>query len=264
MIRLLNESDREFVLEYLYQDPEYNIFIIGDIEAFGFNQNFQRVYGEFDQDNNLLSVFLRYRENAVYYSDKLYFNTDYLTIFKKDPFVYFSGKTDLMTLINPYLSDFVLQRMYFCKAENTQLEKSHAQNTIHLLQTEKEAEALFDFIIKINEFNFHLKEKNDFVESKMNSLKMGVTYYIEEEGKIISTAATTAETEKSAMVVSVATDPEQRNKGFASELMKKLMQVYFNEKNKSLCLFYDNPKAGQIYLRLGFKTLGTWDMYHRQ
>jgi predicted GNAT family acetyltransferase len=29
---------------------------------------------------------------------------------------------------------------------------------------------------------------------------------------------------------------------------------------KTLCLFYDNPKAGSIYKRLGFKDIGFWSM----
>ncbi len=41
MIRKLTENDRSNVLNYLYQDSSYNIFIIGDIEAFGFNKEWQ-------------------------------------------------------------------------------------------------------------------------------------------------------------------------------------------------------------------------------
>lgn len=39
MIRKLVETDRLEVLEYLYLSPSLNIFIIGDIEAFGFKDN---------------------------------------------------------------------------------------------------------------------------------------------------------------------------------------------------------------------------------
>ncbi|MFA6647674.1 MAG: hypothetical protein WCS32_03455, partial [Candidatus Izemoplasmatales bacterium] len=74
MIRLLSENDRVEVLEYLYKDKNFNIFFIGDIENFGMNTDFQRVYGEYSDENELLSVFLRYRENAVYYADKPRFN----------------------------------------------------------------------------------------------------------------------------------------------------------------------------------------------
>ncbi len=93
---------------------------------------------------------------------------------------------------------------------------------------------------------------------------MGVTLFIEEDGKVVSSVATTAETTKSAMVVAVATSEHARNKGYASALMVELMKEYFVKKKKELCLFYDNPSAGKIYLRLGFETIGTWDMYQKK
>jgi len=34
----------------------------------------------------------------------------------------------------------------------------------------------------------------------------------------------------------------------------------FIERNKSLCLFYDNPKAGKVYHKIGFKEVGRWTM----
>lgn len=42
--------------------------------------------------------------------------------------------------------------------------------------------------------------------------------------------------------------------------MEKLMADVLEE-GKSLCLFYDNPEAGRIYKRLGFKDIGRWTMY---
>ena len=41
MIRKLTETDRVEVLKYLYKSPSLNIFIIGDIENFGFEVDFQ-------------------------------------------------------------------------------------------------------------------------------------------------------------------------------------------------------------------------------
>ncbi len=32
------------------------------------------------------------------------------------------------------------------------------------------------------------------------------------------------------------------------------------KRNKTLCLFYDNPKAGRVYRRIGFKEIGIWTM----
>jgi len=260
MIRLLENKDKEMVLSYLYKDVNFNIFLIGDIEKFGMRTDFQRVYGDFDENNQLLSVFLRYRENAVYYSDKNVFNQDYINIFKNDPFEYFSGKTELTNLIKPYLKDFTNKHMYFCFA-NT-LTKSYVEDKrIESLQSIEDASLLFDLLSSVEEFNFSKKDKEDFIHQKLND-SMGITLFIKEDNQIVSTVATTAETSKNAMVVAVATHKDYRNKGYASVLMKTLMKIYIQDLNKYLCLFYDNPSAGKIYHRLGFNTIGTWDMFH--
>ncbi|MGE4571920.1 MAG: GNAT family N-acetyltransferase [Candidatus Izemoplasmatales bacterium] len=261
MIRLLNDSDKTMVLKYLYEDLNYNIFIIGDIEKFGMRAAFQRVYGEFDESHQLLSVFLRYRENAVYYADKIHFNKDYLEIFKKDPFEYFSGKTELTDLIKPYLKDYKNKHMYFCYADAIS-EEVIEDKRIETLQTLEDAGMLFDLLASIEEFNFSKKDKESFISQKINE-PMGITLLIKEDKMIVSTVATTAETSKNAMVVAVATHKDYRNKGYASLLMKALMKIYIQDLNKSLCLFYDNPSAGKIYHHLGFETIGTWDMFHR-
>ena len=116
MIRKLTEQDRQLVLQYLYKEASYNIFIIGDIETFGFETDFQTIYGEFDQSNNYLSVLLFYRENSIYYSHLTTFNKEYLTILSQYKFNYMSGKEDLMALIHPHLEGFNYSPMFFCKA----------------------------------------------------------------------------------------------------------------------------------------------------
>ncbi|MBI9009060.1 MAG: GNAT family N-acetyltransferase [Tenericutes bacterium] len=261
MIRLLKEEDRTSVLEYLYQDVNYNIFPIGDIEVFGFDTDFQRIYAEFDEDNNYLSIFLRYRENAVYYSHKRYFNEAYAEILKKDSFDFFSCKTELMDLINVHLPKGIRNQMYFCRAKEIKHDIDYDNSIIKRLKTKEECEKLYDFLKQIKEFGVYKQSKENFVKSKLKSLQMGTTLYIEKDNRIISTVATTADTTKNAMVVAVATDNNCRKRGYASFLLLSLMKEYINGLHKELCLFYDNPEAGKIYLKLGFENIGTWDMY---
>ncbi len=46
MIRKLVEKDREKLLSYLSAEPAINIFIIGDVEQFGFDSDFQELWGQ--------------------------------------------------------------------------------------------------------------------------------------------------------------------------------------------------------------------------
>ncbi|MBN2604258.1 MAG: GNAT family N-acetyltransferase, partial [Bacilli bacterium] len=123
---------------------------------------------------------------------------------------------------------------------------------------------LFDLLESIDEFAYASKAREDFVEDKMTSLKMGDTYFIEDNHEIIASVAATAESSVSAVVVAVATKENFRNKGLATALMCKLMDEYIHVKKKALCLFYDNPKAGNIYKRLGFKEMDMWVMLSKE
>lgn len=84
---------------------------------------------------------------------------------------------------------------------------------------------------------------------------------MEMDGKVIVTASTTAENSMSAMVVAVATHPDYRGKGLAKHVVARLCGDLLAE-GRSLCLFYDNPNAGLIYKKLGFKDVGFWSMYY--
>ncbi len=102
----------------------------------------------------------------------------------------------------------------------------------------------------------------DARESLMKSMKAGGsrTFYIEDAaGQMIAAASTAAENSASAMVVGVCTLPDARRQGFASACMAALCRDVLAQ-GKTLCLFYDNPEAGNIYLRLGFEHVGHWAM----
>lgn len=264
MIRLLKETDRHQVLTYLNQEAAYNIFPIGDIEQFGFDQVFQHVYGEFDDNQQLISVFLRYREHAIYYAHKPIFNTEYLHVFDNHRIDYISGKTDVADLFAPYFPNFKRKREFFCQATTLQNPVLVDKTIIHHVKTEADCAKLYDLLVLIDDFGIYKKSKEDFIEGKMHGLQMGETIYIEQDNQFVATVATTAETTKNAMVVAVATHPDYRQKGYASMLMTYMMDYYLHTKQKQLCLFYDNPKAGAIYLRLGFEYMGTWDMFERE
>ena len=264
MIRKLTESDRDSLLKYLYVEGSLNIFIIGDVEAFGFGRDFQSLYGEFDEDNKYVAVLLFYRENSIFYAHGRTFNVEWLKIFAKHDFKFLSGAQSVLDKIIPYFNDFKLQPMYFCEAYSLKEETVNNEYKVIKAATKEHCGKLYDILSTIEEFGYEKKTKDEYISGKLIALKMGSTLFIEEDGKILSTVATTAETTKSAMVVAVATLEEARGRGLATILMKELMREYFDEKSKYLCLFYDNPKAGNIYKRLGFKDVDKWVMLKKE
>lgn len=66
MIKQLTVSNHEQLMAYLQPEAAFNLFIIGDIEQFGYDKDYQKLHGEFDGDK-LHAVLLQYRENLVFY-----------------------------------------------------------------------------------------------------------------------------------------------------------------------------------------------------
>lgn len=265
MIRKLTQKDQASVLAYLYQEPQINIFIIGDIENFGFDVDFQEVYGEFE-DDQYLSVLLRYKENIVYYCHEVRFNLAWLTLMNAMDFQFISGRKSLTDLIHPHFTNFKEKPMYF--AEATSLDPSFEVDTtlVKTASTEEDYGKIYDLLITIHEFDsMKNTSKETFIKDNLRDEKSNsVKLFIEQDNQCISTAATVADTTKSAMVVAVASDNKYRKQGYASKVMIALMDEYINKRNKSLCLFFDNPKAGKIYHRLGFTDMDMWVMLVRK
>ncbi|MBO3444755.1 GNAT family N-acetyltransferase [Clostridium sp. CCUG 7971] len=259
MIRKLNENDRKITINFLSKQAAINLFIIGDIENFGFDSEFQEVWGSFNKENNLNGVLLRFYENFIpYYEDE---NID-IDGFKKIIFSnknakIISGEKSIVDNFYDVFENSKEKNSYFCEMVSSKKLLSWSNSV--KIASKNEAQGVYDLIDTIKEFKDSLNPTVKQLVRKIED-KSGRIYYIENENKeIVSVAQTAAENSKSAMVVGVATREDYRNKGLLSKCLSRLCNDLLNE-NKTLCLFYDNPKAGRIYHRLGFETIGKWTM----
>lgn len=267
MIRRLTETDHGKCFDFLSDQPAENLFIIGDIEAYGYEKDFQKLWGEFNEDGELKAVLLKYEENFIPYAKGDFDAEGFANIMLSDSkFSMMSGLREVTARIEP----FVLHRLkrkrqtYYAKCTALSHELAASVNTSKVLQaTPEDADRLVQLLTSVPEFSDSIIT----VERKKRVLEEGVSrsYFVEEDGEMVSTASTTAENTVSAMVVGVATLDNFKKKGYATQCMVKLCNQLLKE-GKELCLFYDNPSAGVIYKRIGFEDIGFWMMYsfHRE
>ncbi|WP_445487147.1 GNAT family N-acetyltransferase [Niallia sp. 03133] len=261
MITQLTEKEHNIVMHFLKKEPSINLFIIGDIEAFGYETSFQRLWGEW-QNNKLKAVLLEYYDNYTFYAEEIdNFDLEgFIQLLKAttQP-IKLSGKSDLVEKFEniPGLILSSKKITFFSECTSTtSLPSSPA--------TIKEAKVGdIDRIISLRKTikEFDLSPNSHEMLKKAIESKTGRTYYIENNrNEIIACVSTTAETSISAMIVGVCTRFEYRNQGFASSLLSSFVQNLLKEK-QTLCLFYDNPIAGRLYKRLGFIDIGKWTMH---
>jgi uncharacterized protein len=261
MIRQLIEEDRKVTLDFVTQKPAENLFIIGDIEAYGFTNPIQKLWGDFVEDGKLRGILLKYDGNFIVYAPGEFDAKGLADIINHDEnYEFISGIEQIVLKLEPYLTikPSNPRLLYYAKCENAEdLQEVPAQIEVKKA-TSDDAERIIDQMYGIPEF----ATSTFSVERKRETLSNGSarSYFIEEDGRIISSASSTAENSQSAMIVGVGTLSGYEKKGLASFCMSVLCAELLNE-GKMLCLFYDNPAAGSIYKRIGFVDIGNWCMW---
>ncbi|MBS8264357.1 GNAT family N-acetyltransferase [Mesobacillus boroniphilus] len=260
MIRKLGENDNERVMDFLKDEAALNLFIIGDIEAFGYDSDFQELWGFYREDHDLTAVLLRFHNSFIPYAKTGKVPVkEFAEIIKSyEEKVFLSGKSDLVEKFEniPGLELGKKQVTYFAEC-NTDEYFVHTDYEIKTANPE-DVDRIIELRSGIEEFYPNPNAR----EIILQSLKTGTgrTYYLEQEGQMVASASTAAENSMSAMIVGVCTHKDYRRKGLATTVMQKLFKDVMDE-GKLLCLFYDNPEAGRIYKRLGFVDIGKWTMY---
>jgi uncharacterized protein len=259
MIRKMTNMDHDRVLTFLSDEPSINLFIIGDLEVFGYESEFQEIWAEFDEKDEIKAVLLRFYQSFIPYSNGEFDVNGFVSIMKEytQP-IYLSGKTEIVDKFEafPELNLGKKQVTFFAEC----LTDEHIGSTKREIKKAslEDVDRIIELRSGIEEFTLRSDARDILVQSMKT--KTARTYYMEENGTMTACVSTTAENSLSAMIVGVCTRKEYRRQGLATAIMQSLFKDVLTE-GKVLCLFYDNPDAGRIYKRLGFQDIGMWTMH---
>lgn len=258
MIRKVSLTDNTAIMSFLRRESSFNLFIIGDIENFGYSTEFQDLWAEFGSDGNPCAVLLRYYRHYVLYADENCDAQGFAAIIAGDTKAEMvSGKQRVIESIVDFLP--VKQQRDFQFAELT--DASLLSNVVHNNAISKvsldDVDGIFRLYDVIDEFT-RTPSSSDAFRKNMES-GSGRSYGYRVGTEFISLASTAAENSLSAMVVGVCTHPHYRGKGYATLCLTALCREILAE-GRALCLFYDNPDAGAMYARIGFRNIGVWSV----
>ncbi len=254
MIRKLKEGDREELMHYLLREPAYNLFIIGDVENYGFDRDFQELWGEFTPAG-LNAVLLRYYSYLIISSKGADYDVDgFAKIVEGLDFRMISGKEEAMRPLTERLDLTDIRTQYLAELASPDSLLPVGPGDVEWLTVENYREVL-ELHRAIAEFG--IVEVNE--EAFLRPVKDGTgrTCFIRRDGKPVSTASSAAETAGMAMLIAVGTLTKYRKRGYASLSVSALCRALIHE-GKTVYLLYDNPDAGRIYRRLGFREIGEW------
>ncbi|MFP5114763.1 GNAT family N-acetyltransferase [Bacillaceae bacterium C204] len=259
MIRKLTDQDHHQVLAFLSEEPSINLFIIGDIEAFGYSSESQELWAEFDEQDMIKAVLLRFHQSFIPYAKGEFDTSGFVSIMKNysQP-ILLSGKSDIVAKFEVYDELHLGKKQVTYFAECSTAECLSPNDVAYKKASIDDVDQIIGLRHSIEEFSVRSDARDVLVQSM--EAHTSRTYFTEDNGVMTACASTAAENSMSAMIVGVCTRKEYRRQGLATSIMQKVVQDVLNE-GKTLCLFYDNPEAGRIYKRLGFKDIGMWTMH---
>lgn len=257
MITKLNAKHHKKLMEYLIREPEFNLFIIGDIERYGYDNYFLNIWADINKKGDIQGVMLKYFEYIIFYADGKYNIEGFAKLIRNMNYSEISGKSDVIGQLAKSLNLNNVRRVHFSKLSNPKFLINNGENI-------KIKRIKFGNINKIVRLYEIIDEfENTSCESIRNGLKTGRGYCVEMDRQVVAMAKSTSENKTHAMIVGVGTHPNYRKKGLATKCTIKICSELLRE-NKIPCLFYDNEEAGKIYKRLGFKDIGYWSIYYNK
>ncbi|MEG0752089.1 MAG: GNAT family N-acetyltransferase [Oscillospiraceae bacterium] len=263
-IEKLREQNREALLEYLFAEPEYNMFIIGDTENCGFDSEHVEVFALRDC-GAITCIALRFYNSWVIYSRDGDFDSRALADFlSAHGFEMISGKSDTVAAIAPYVKHTQLRmtRLARCR-EAHGFELNYGSALIRPMRAQ-EAEKIISFFCEIDEFrDDYIGKLEQRIEEKRAELASGSDScfgVFDESGELISTAAIAARCSIGGMVVGVATRKDMRGRGLASAAVSAVCRDSLARGRGFVSIFYDNPVAASIYKKIGFEEIGDYAM----
>lgn len=263
MIKKATVEDRERLLALANEAPSENLFIIGDIETYGFDKDYQEIWYE-EIDGKMEGIYLKYRDNAVIYSSSNKMNPkDVVDLLESNKIKHVNALGRVGDVLWPYMEqNYKLEKTYYCVLKDKTIARRYDNVEIPTID---DAEKINDAIFAITEFADSMPDtKEKGIEKFRNSFKEGRKQVcIKENGEIASYAAISVESTTAGMIVSVFTSKKYRGKGYAKACVSTITKMLIDE-GKSACLFFDNPSAGRIYQSLGFEIIDTWNMYCRK
>lgn len=233
-------------LKTLTMGKEYKAYKVGDAYLMNFMDSSILIWSEGDYDSALVSQFL-----------------------ESQKFMGINGPAECLIPVMDYIKGkgFTADIRKMLYVDKQLFKKvSPRDEKLKYLMAPEDFEDLYDLYYRCPEYKDGVEDKDreefglDMAEKEYPFAAAG--YYV---GRImVSGAYLSAYTRESAMVVSVATDPDYRNMGYATKTVSELVDIALNENNIGyLCLWYSTPDARRVYDKLGFKEIGSYAYFHR-
>ncbi|MFQ9990194.1 GNAT family N-acetyltransferase [Ruthenibacterium lactatiformans] len=258
----LTEQNRAEVEAYISAEPEYNVFVQGDLENYGFESKTVEIFGTRAADGALCALLLRYFNNYCLCMSGTAPVEELAAFLQARGAQYLSGKEADVAALAARMPGWKLRGTNLARMDRLAGGAALPEGFSLRMLGPQDAQAVIGLEVQIDEFadSFRGVDREEKVEEcRENLTRGGHAFGVYDGDRLVALAETTAENSVSAMVVGVATLPGWRGRGFARACVHAAA-AHSLPPRRYLCLFYDNPAAGRIYHALGFADVGRFGM----
>ena len=263
MIKELSEKDIPSLLTSLEKEKYRNLFFINNLKTLTLNKEY-KIYSISN------AYALNFMDSSILiWSEGEYDKDEMIKFLDGQKFNGINGPEEALL---PIMDEFKnrgfktdLRKMLMCDKSSFK-KVSPRDEKLRYLMAPEEFEDLYDLYMRCPEYKDGLENTDredfgmDMAEKEYPFAAAGLYH----KNRMVSGGYLSAYTKESAMVVSVATDPDFRGIGCATKTVSELVDIALNENNIGyLCLWYSTPDAKRVYEKLGFKEVGAYAYFHK-
>lgn len=254
----LNINHHKYVIDLFGDEMIQYRFIISDLLRNNYSGVSFQVYGEF-ADNDLKSILLNNQNNLTYFSKDDRSIELYMGVLKEMHFHKISGAFHLVEKFIPFYnvkSDGLCYLGYF---DTIAQNRKHLDMEIKYITSNEELGLLYYLLMSVKEYHNAIpSNKSIYIQEQKQHINDNTrTAYIFINNKMISSSSTVNEYTNSAIITGVITSLDYRKLGYGSDVLIDLVKNLLKE-GKVPYLFYNNPAARNMYLKLGIKEVCEW------
>lgn len=263
MIRLLSESDRPAALALLNRSPEFNLYLLGNLESMGLAEQTEKSLSQFWGDfterngrNELRAILNRYMSGWSLFGLP---DTDWYALaevvdrhpvtaarLQDNP----GGTQSFLPFLNNYQASAVkAEEMMRLSAADYRPAPPPMGATVRRA-TLKDLDTLVEFYADAE----HMARSRVAIERPLRNTRV---WLAEWQKQILSVALTNAEIKNMAMIGGVFTRPSARGYGLSQAVCSALCAELLSNRKQPI-LYWETPEAGRVYHKLGFKPIGAW------
>lgn len=175
MIRKLNDSNHQALMDFVLREPAYNLFIIGDVEHFGYDNDFQELWAQFEE-GQIIAILLRYRTNFILYAPGAHYVDAFANLMlSTEKLKVFSGKPETVCKYRGVIPFKNERLLYFTELEKKRFRLSRIEGISVKKASPSDSEDISYLRKQIPEFE-HISGGIEATRQRLES-GLGRTYF---------------------------------------------------------------------------------------